>query len=610
MHKIVHIISIILIFYQYGMAQQLTKQQALKVANQLAEIELLSKYGNSELKQLIEAEELENGLISKNTIIKFCAEAFQAENTYRSGLNSYSFISNSLIQELGKPQNDIQQQQFNTLLQQRIDQLQGPQIEALIETEDSLPQHQGSWTASPPLNKIDTNYISLIHNNRSALGKHRTKTLYDLLNVGLINQQLFDDGLFQIKRQNVIFESHLLAFLYRRSLYYADYKKNKIAQIKLLESLQAADIIEPDSLKKCLDSYQPLELKEKFEFLSYCNNAKVFHTTSYNQNPQIGFQKIFEEIRSIIPNFAYKNLAIELDTIDVEYTEDKELFVTISFQHNNQEYRHRFFQSFIFNKSYKQKKYANTLSINSAFYQGINKMLADKNSSYRLYFANKKEDRSTYNKNVFGLILLTEKQRRIWGNDPYFLSKELHNNQFNTQKLLAIIDTYQTIGLFNHLSKAQINSGKLKVLESSIYSYQAILACFPELLVPFYWESDNLKNPYEDLTMQFSQVSHGAFLPTNIIDNFKDNLHQQSKSTNYAFVLEGQAFDTKLELNNSWLDPYFLSFINNALAQQKVDGKFYDCSKYRKPSTMLFLTSKQFQYLKKHQPELFIKSKD
>jgi hypothetical protein len=56
-----------------------------------------------------------------------------------------------------------------------------------------------------------------------------------------------------------------------------------------------------------------------------------------------------------------------------------------------------------------------------------------------------------------------------------------------------------------------------------------------------------------------------------------------------------------------WLDQRFLYLIDDAIKDNQVDGKFYDCVDDIQDDGYIFLTNQQFEFLQKNQPELFYK---
>ncbi|MCU0354589.1 MAG: hypothetical protein MUD08_12770, partial [Cytophagales bacterium] len=135
--------------------------------------------------------------------------------------------------------------------------------------------------------------------------------------------------------------------------------------------------------------------------------------------------------------------------------------------------------------------------------------------------------------------------------------------------------------------------------EKEIRNFFDMLICFPKTINFFDWETGNLHNPYEELTKAFADVSRGAFTPTEIIDQFEKDWNK--KTTPYGFRFKGKTYSEQLNMNGDWLDSRFFELIEEALADNGVDGKFYLCVN----DGYIFLTQNQYEYLKETQPELF-----
>jgi len=242
--------------------------------------------------------------------------------------------------------------------------------------------------------------------------------------------------------------------------------------------------------------------------------------------------------------------------------------------------------------------------ISMGFHKPINQWLADQNAKHRLHFANKSKAGLAYGKDEFGLIVLTEEQVKAWGdNTAYFLSRENFNNQFNrvnTQKHIAF---YDSLGLFSHLSPAEISEGTMKAKNQLIDSYSRILYCFPKLIFNFDWETGNLDNPYEALVNKFGGISKGNFQPFDIFDDFRENW--EAETTSLSFIVNGQQYQQTLEMKSDWLDPNFLSLIDKALKDHAINGAFIYVEEENGYGGYLFLTPEQHEILKKRQPEFF-----
>jgi hypothetical protein len=459
------------------------------------------------------------------------------------------------------------------------------------------------------------NLVGSAHKTKSVSGKTRTSLLNALLKTGLINQRIYDETLPKIKSNSLFLEVYVMDFITERFVYYEDFDENLKNQLAFLENLKTNNILSETQHKNLIKSYKPYELKRHFDFISYCNNALVFELSQYPRNPEDYYRLIFNDIKKILPDFDFTNLSIKVFENPRFKSDLIELKASISFDVKGRTYKNTFWHDFMKKNPTEKDKKEKLPPISIDFHKGINKWLADINSEKRLYYANKSDiDKQgnlegAYSKETFGLILLHEKQYKTWktSESSYFLFSQSHDHTFNTERVKTIIQEYEKIGLFNHLSKAEIDSAKMKVTESEISNYQDILLCFPKNIIYFDWESGNLENPYEELTLNFAAASRGEFTPHTIKDNFLKD--EKKEKTRYGFTLQGKKYETTLKMNNDWLDPQFVELIKQAIKDQNIDGNIYYCLDNGQAVGYIFLNKRQYEYLKKYHPS-FLDSKD
>jgi hypothetical protein len=400
----------------------------------------------------------------------------------------------------------------------------------------------------------------------------------------------------------------LLSFVYERARYYEDFELNKAKELEFIDGLREAEIISEAGLKKLIESYKPFELKTKFEIMNFCSNQMIIKLKDYPKDPVEGYTRIFQDLKSLIPDFDYQNLNIAVREKEQPWGQGLiEQKINIEFELDSVSYAYSSFYDYRNPdplQTFQNKD--SLLKISPNFHKGINKLLADRNSDYRLYYANKHDYKGFYGKEEFGLILLTEKQFKTWGtsNSDYFLFSQSHDNRFNTFGIRALIDEYKALGLFDHLNEKEFQQGMDCVNESVIESHQALLRCFPKTLVHFDWESGNLENPYESITTDFKEASRGQFEPTNIVDTFKKSWEDQT--TRFSFELAGKTYKADLKMDGDWLDADFFALIKQALKENSTDSQIYHCVEDKRyTSSYIMLTKKQYEALMKSQPELF-----
>lgn len=344
-------------------------------------------------------------------------------------------------------------------------------------------------------------------------------------------------------------------------------------------------------------------LFNKFDLIGFADHGMIFKMDQYSKDPAEGYQAIFEQLKTILPDFNYSNFEALLIEDKQNYNDLIEQRIQIRFDLNGITYRTEGFYNF---RKKGEPKFGTSLRVFDEFQKGINKYLADLGSERRLFYANNSHsERGVYDDTQFGMILMTEAQQAIWDTSPgdYFLSDESFDVTFTSKNIQNIIRDYENIGLFAHLSPEELDAGKALVQKSAINTYQDILSCFPKTIVFFDWESGNLENPYEELTLEFAAASRGVFTSTNITDDFKDSW--EKSTVNYGFEFNGTYYSEELEMDSDWLDYGFMQLIESALLDQNISDKIHFCRDGGQATGIIILNPKQLEFIQKNQPDFF-----
>lgn len=607
-------------------AQTITKQEALTIAQQLQDREILSEKGKQKLLLALEKDQLSNNYEDyQRAILYHLVKAFSSEFYYRSGINEQTRLQKELADSIPFPapskmppnlspeelelqlSKDEKKQEawfleVQKIVEERMKNFKGYLLEENIEAEE-WPAEDSLMTYSIHLNGMPGSYeeIELIHNNRSAIGRTRYSTLKDLLQLKLIDKKVYEDVWRSLKSREVFFEYAMMELCLRRVDYYKSYAANKAQQFQQLETLHQAQLITRKDLATIKASYQPWELQQKFDWLPYCKNALTFDLKQYPTDPLKAYPLFFEEMKKIIPNFDYKNLKIKLLKEEESYSELIEVKLQISFELEEKKYTSVQFYNFI----RKGETADSTLGTITGIQTIVNKVLLERNAPERLYYANKRGETAAYGEPYFGLILLTQEEYQAWGGfDAFFLSQENHDNSLNRSNIQKIIQEFQKIGLFDHLTAAEIAQAQQDINNHSISSYAELLLHFPKTILYFDWETGNLKNPYEELTQEIAAISRGQFTPKHIVDNFENSWEQPT--TPFAFKFRGKKYKAQLMMDNDWLDPAFMRLIGLALEEQQVDGKLYPCIDDGQAGGYIFLSQQHHQWIEKNYPKLLM----
>lgn len=610
-------------FFQISFGQVLTKDEAYVFADQLFEVEILSDRGRKMLRMLIDKKNIDtheqinsyevtfhdSQKLTKSYVLDFCSKAFNSEFLYRLGFDEQQKLNKEKYQKDGK-QLPLDFEQITSDFLKNQHSFEGYEIERVIKGLD--PMETGfDYFSSSRLHQVTLYHDGkqekeLIHKNRSVVGKNRFKTAHDLFHLELISETVLQEVLEKLGSFEIKLESEVLEYVLFQTSFYEKLPSLKRKERKLLDDLQKAEFLSIKTVDELSYTTDYKDILSRFEIFKKGENALSFEMEDKSTDRMAQYQEVLEKINTRFFNLDYQDFSFEL--FEEEDYVFKELIKVTS--RNTCKINGRIYKTFnyegLVNTKYKPNW--NLDSVRLGYERNIvnlfNKWLADQNSPSRLYLVFKNNQDS---KIEIAIALMTEKQFDAW-EDPYGqilgLWKENHDSKFNSEGINQIISDFQLINLLSHLGKEEIEKGKNKVQENSISSYVDILLCFSDVVVDFDRELGNMKNPYEELTNKFAKASKGNFQPKDIVDNFKIALGKNEKTVFFSFNILGKKYERDLKLMGDWLDPRFLNLINNAIQDLQIDGRFYDCINDEQYDGYIFLTNRQYEFIKKEYPQI------
>jgi|GEM_PF-4079185 len=220
-------------------------------------------------------------------------------------------------------------------------------------------------------------------------------------------------------------------------------------------------------------------------------------------------------------------------------------------------------------------------------------------------------------------------------------SWSLHNVNTSKDTLNKEINTLIEYGVVPPISVSEQNGLIRKIRLIGFHNltdrlnYQFFLRSFPsEPVVNVPGETSFYQSGYENQSKSFIAfmdslrvVSKRVFNPQNISDNFAEELKKgidQNRSFNFGFEIDGNEYKKTIEKKSvDDKDPpekqyraFFLlspkvvlPIVNEALANKSIESRFYEVAESNTMSAIMFLTKKQFDYLKNRVPELMIDEK-
>ncbi|NET37680.1 MAG: hypothetical protein F6K19_37625 [Cyanothece sp. SIO1E1] len=378
-----------------------------------------------------------------------------------------------------------------------------------------------------------------------------------------------------------------------------------------LNQLHKANIISHDNRTALLQALENEELENPIEFLHYIDQALLFDFNDYSPDPYEYFPAIHQDIAQMLVDIGAIEVELDQFLLDLTVTEEHE-FVRWSLENEGESssktihFYDALMTVLVDGREYKHTSfYATPISerdfqsrIDSfEFIHLFNKILRDQRSPYRL------DQIRTYDNEIgsfvddysrFGIIALTEEQAKVYVGDG---SRVDYESSLTSDRIEEIIQLSDDIGLFSHLTQAQIAAGREKIARSYITSPYQILEAFEAVILIVEAESGNIDNPYQALTHNLAAISRGNFAPTDITNEFD----WDARTAGQSFQLNGTRHNTKLEFAGDWLDFNFFTFIHSVVETEVANGKFYCLHKEYEEVQYIFLTKKQFNALKSHE---------
>ena len=155
------------------------------------------------------------------------------------------------------------------------------------------------------------------------------------------------------------------------------------------------------------------------------------------------------------------------------------------------------------------------------------------------------------------------------------------------------------LGLLTHLDKAQLAKSIETVKEKENRNLNYVLISFPEVILSFDVELGNLENPYEEIVSEYSKVSHQEFNPTNVNDDFD----LQKETVSLSFNFNNKTYETEFKVDGDWIDTRFFEYMNEVIAENKLNGKFY--SLYGDGAELIYLTTEQYKHIRENKLLVF-----
>lgn len=370
--------------------------------------------------------------------------------------------------------------------------------------------------------------------------------------------------------------------------------QNETSMIAFAEKLLHTKTSSKENYENLLKDIKAGTITDGFQFLAYCDKATIIKASNYPSEPENYLEQIHRDVSKLLPELAFSDFKfqVKLDS-SISDNDSKFYYFVVSLKCNGKTYRQK--SSYHLYSPSKNQYFGNKID-QQEFYKIFNKVLADKQSIYRLH-----EVKSIPNNAVdwtqFGIIALTKEQAdMLHGAGVNFRpSYESFKNAITSEKIETAISEFQKIDLLSHLSPDQIKSSTEKVKQQENGNLNDVLQCFPQTIYFFDTELGNLEDPYKEILNELSLISHGQFRPINITDNFSKPTNKKA-TVNFSF--NGKEYAKDLKVEDDWIDPSFFDLIKKVVTDNKLNGQFYELYTGGQEASLIFLTTDQYEYLR------------
>lgn len=613
----------IILFFQAAAAlygQQLIIKDGPKIAERLFEVKLLSASGRDSLKAYLKNGAPSFGLNGciifgdeRQKVLTFCALAFAAEEASRNGL----------LEVYERWEKNRAQQNLDTLYKYFREKELYKFSGYLIENQILTPELEGRYpdkTTEEIVNfgTYGQNFAgnNPVHQERSVAGKHRLKTLNDYLNLGLIDEDTYGEGLERIRSNEINSELKLTVFVWERIQFYKVFRPQKDAQIKDIIELRKLGLLSEWNTEELLASYKPLSLLTGQEIFSARSDVVVLDERNLPQKPAEAYAIIFQQLKTILPDFDYRNLKVRFEYVPADkiYRERPSLDAVISMKIKRKKYEHRYFYMTIPDQS-SSKFQPDTFFLNTEYAHVVNRWLRDINSPSRLRvegFSNTSHGLDLYTRSISTPFYTTYPSvvkdwhcgQAVFDPPPFNqIVLEESVSHFNKEDIRRFIKNCKKAGLFTHLSSRQINAAEKRVYKGMYVNYSSILSCFPGIL----FKSTDGTYQFEKTRVVwdlFNEViGYGpSDLKQEVIGYESSELKQYGIGANQWFIsfsMHGKSYN--LTFNN---------FIRlKALMQEVLHDVNEDLAIYEivNEPGIIILTKSQYEYLNRVEPGVFMR---
>lgn len=568
----------------------LYEREILSEEGRLDALELIANKDEKAFPRYLAYLEPPEDRILKSSLFSLLYRNFHAELYYRLAFYARLELQDSEADEATKKEERMQ------LLASHP----GILTEMAITAEDLVTLK--GWVAYPPL--TDPNHPGgLIHPNRSAVGKHRTKTANDLLEIGLITPNDHAVILDRITSNDIDSEAALMGYLMQTTFVRDRVQVERDRKIEAIDQLIQANLIDVNRREELINRYGNFELTAPADFLPYLvDPLLILERNAFPPYTKAATPQIFQQLYARLPSIQLTELTVEVFTKFNELGDKNSYDVQLTGTHAGQTYTKTYYGSYQTKTSFDSAG-----DIDFRLTEGIftihNQILLEAAASERLYFVAAEKEKAEVTKAY--VLQLDRNEAKLLQQlfpDERFLLGPAPSSIYDQERIETTIKELQALALLpTDYQLSADPSTKTCLSNGNIESYLEILPCLSTLFLTHSPDHGSKFKSYPELITALSIISRGYFEPSKV-----QLLDSNERETIISFTLNDVTFRETLRKFDGYIDSKLIQKINEALASNNESQvKLYGVGSSGNQLGFLFLTPKQRTWLRAQAPYIY-----
>lgn len=430
------------------------------------------------------------------------------------------------------------------------------------------------------------NYEKVGKKSQDSINVTLRPLLEKIKKTGLLTDRVYTHALAGIDSGRYQADVEMISYLSELS-----FRLEWLAPAKLLpvaKQLHESGIVSDSSFIRLENDIKASKIESVIELNNYCRLDRIFDLAKYPDDPNIWLAQFHRDIASILPglNFIGFNYTAIPDT---SFSLPGVRF-TISLNCNGRTYKHTSLPFLTKNG----KIIPGDMFIED-FYRIFNKILTDQQSPLRLHSINYTFGNNEDDFRRFALIVLTKEQAEALITGPclsyMFATMEDYDNTLTSAKIDSVVKGWRKLGLFAHLSDAEINKSIDKTIADERYSIDGLLSNFPGVVYPLDSAFSSQDYSYTKLLLHLSEITHGAFSPVKITQRKEKN------GVILQYFSKGKIHSYRFRSGFWMMDATFPAFISSLGTENNLPGDFYPLPDTRE---VIYLSKQQHDYALQH----------